>query len=115
MTAAAEKSVKGVDFSISAEQFARWVIKLPSKDKDSMIIRLLNESDLNISADLRKRAVKEIRGEQEPGKAAPHRATAEPSANFLFAAMRSEGGIARNITCWRVAPAERREQRPRYL
>jgi hypothetical protein len=63
ITAAAEKSEKGPPTGLSREDISRWVANLTWEDKDSLLLRLLGSEDVHLSAELRQRAHREIRGE----------------------------------------------------
>jgi FtsZ-interacting cell division protein YlmF len=67
ITAAAEKSEKRHAGDLSREDISRWVANLSPEDKDSLLMRLLGGDDLYLAADLRRRALREIRGEGKSG------------------------------------------------
>ena len=61
IAAAAEHSAEGPAFGLSNEDIAKWVAELPSMDKDAVITRMLEGDDLHIAAEIRQRALSEIR------------------------------------------------------
>lgn len=67
ITAAAEKSEKGRAGDLSREDIAGWVANLSLEDKDSLLMRLLEDDDLHLAAELRRRALREICGEEKSG------------------------------------------------
>ncbi len=70
---ASEKSEK-TPRALSNEDIARWVNGLPSKDKDAVLTRLLEGDATHIAAELRQRALSEIRkGEESDSDPRKHR------------------------------------------
>lgn len=68
IASAAEKSGKEHDRGPSSEEISGWVAQLPSKDKDAVLIRLLEGDDLRIvAAELKHRAMKDLRGGVKSG------------------------------------------------
>lgn len=68
ITAAAEKSEKESARRLSAEDISGWVAKARSKDKDAVLIRLLEREDSRIVAsELRRQALSEIRAGVKAG------------------------------------------------
>ncbi len=67
ITAAAEESEKEPAGRLSSKEISRWVAKMSSKDKDAALMRLLGGDDPHIAAELRHRALCEIRGERRCG------------------------------------------------
>ena len=65
IAAAAEQSDKDPNFGLSKEDIARWVTELPSKDKDAVLTRMIKGDDLHIAAEIRQRALAEIRGARD--------------------------------------------------
>lgn len=54
--------------ALSRADLARWVAKLPSQEKDTVIAALLKGEDLHIGDELRQRAMREIRGAARSGR-----------------------------------------------
>ena len=54
--------------ALSRANLARWVAKLPSQEKDTVIAALLKGEDLHIGDELRQRAMREIRGAARSGR-----------------------------------------------
>ncbi|MBI4965014.1 MAG: hypothetical protein HY913_17195 [Desulfomonile tiedjei] len=68
LIAAAEEKSKTVPArGLSKEDTSRWLAKLPSSDKDDVLMRLLGGEDPHVGAELRNRMLREIRGEGELG------------------------------------------------
>jgi len=67
IAAAAEKSEKEPAGRLSAEDIAGWVAKLTLKEKDAVLTKLLEGDDSHIAAELRHRALSDIRGERKCG------------------------------------------------
>jgi hypothetical protein len=67
IAAAAEKSEKDPPSLLRQDEIAGWVAKLPSKDKDAMLTRLLTGDDAHTAAELRHRGLREIRGKGKSG------------------------------------------------
>ncbi len=67
IAAAAEQSNAVPAFGPSTEDIARWVAELPSKDKDAVLMKMIDGDDLHIAAKLRQRALSEIRGARKTG------------------------------------------------
>ncbi|MBI5115428.1 hypothetical protein HZA56_03050 [Candidatus Poribacteria bacterium] len=57
-----EKSGEKLPHGPSKDDLATWVANLPSKDKDSFLMRLLDGDDPHVAAEFRQRALFEIRG-----------------------------------------------------
>ena len=62
ITAAAEQSDPDLVVGVSTENFVKWVSELPSKDKDAVLMRMIEDQDLHVATELRQRALAEIRG-----------------------------------------------------
>ena len=67
VAAAAEKSEDATAVSLSKEEISKWVGKLSLKEKDSALRRLLGGEPSHVIAELRQRALREIRGKSEYG------------------------------------------------
>lgn len=62
IAAAAEQSDLDPGVGMSTDNFAKWVSELPSKDKDAVLMRMIEDQDLHVATELRQRALAEIRG-----------------------------------------------------
>ncbi|MBU4490147.1 MAG: hypothetical protein KKE79_05885 [Actinobacteria bacterium] len=67
IAAAAEQSDEGPASGLSKKDITKWVARLPAKDKDTVLTRLLEVDDPHIVAELRQRALREIHGARESG------------------------------------------------
>jgi len=67
IAAAAENSGKEPAAGLSTKDISRWAAKMPSSDKDAILLRLLQDDDPHIGAELRQRFLSEIRDEKKPG------------------------------------------------
>ncbi|MBU4402056.1 MAG: hypothetical protein KJ907_04860, partial [Actinobacteria bacterium] len=52
---------------LSKKDITKWVARLPAKDKDTVLTRLLEVDDPHIVAELRQRVLREIRDARESG------------------------------------------------
>jgi hypothetical protein len=66
IAAAAEASHGEKSHGLSRKQFGEWVLKLPSKEKDSLLLRLVEGDNPHLLTELQKRAIRELRGEVDP-------------------------------------------------
>jgi len=69
IAAAAERSKEGPASGLSNEDISRWVARLPSKDKDTVLVRLLGSDDPHIAAELKQPALSEteyVNGNETP-------------------------------------------------
>ncbi len=62
ITAAAERSVSDAQSRLSRKEIATWAGRLSSKEREKVLVRILEGSDPYILSELRKRALSEIRG-----------------------------------------------------
>lgn len=67
IAAAAEKSGKGPARALSSVEISTWIAKLPLADKDAVLTKLLEAEDSQAVAELRHRALSEIRSQRKPG------------------------------------------------
>ena len=65
IAAAAEQSDEGLTFGLSTDDIAEWLAALPSKDKDTILMRMIEGDELHVGAEIRQRALSEIRGARE--------------------------------------------------
>ncbi|MCL4539392.1 MAG: hypothetical protein M1378_07295 [Bacteroidetes bacterium] len=63
---AAKKSESENSSDLTKKEISAWLTKFPPKDKDAVIMRLLSGDDPHLGAELRYRALSEIRGEEKP-------------------------------------------------
>jgi hypothetical protein len=61
IAAAAEASEPGTPARLSADEIAGWLVKLPSKEKDAILAKLLLGEEPHIAEELRNRALREVR------------------------------------------------------
>ena len=61
IAAAAERSDTNLTFCPSKEDIAGWIGGLPLKDKDAVLMRMIEGEDLHIAAEIRQCALSEIR------------------------------------------------------
>lgn len=71
IAAAAEKSEVESPGRLSVEDISAWVAKLPPQDKDALLVQLIEGDNMHIAAELRYRALSEIRGERASGSGSP--------------------------------------------
>ncbi len=64
ISAAAEKSESSNP--LTRKELSKWVAKLQQKDKDAALVRLLAEDNSTVGAELKCRALSEIRGQDKP-------------------------------------------------
>jgi hypothetical protein len=62
--AAAEESAEEVDYSLSKRGIRDWVAELPLKDKNAILVGLIEGNNPHIAAELRQRALCEIRAKE---------------------------------------------------
>jgi hypothetical protein len=72
MAAAAERSPGEQPANLTGEEIGVWLLNLPSKDKDTILARLIDGNDPHLAAELRQRAILEVRG-GEQGTKGPRR------------------------------------------
>ena len=68
IAAAAEASPGEQATGLSQEEFGKWVLSLPSQEKDMLLLRLVEGDNLHRLAELRQQARRELRGEKKPVK-----------------------------------------------
>ncbi len=96
IASAAEKSGKESDRGPSSEEISGWVAKLPSKTKDTVLIRLLEGDDPRVVAtELKHQALKDLRGGATSGNG--------PQTSGL----RTVGEL---ITRWEIIEQERQKR-----
>jgi len=67
ISVASEKSAITHADGLTNGDISRWVASLPPKEKDAVLMKLLRGDDPHIAAELRKRALSEIRGQGNLG------------------------------------------------
>jgi hypothetical protein len=73
IAAAAEQSEKRSAWDPSKEEIAGWVARLSPKESESILVKVIEGDDPHIAAEIRQRAVREIRAAREEGKPSPGR------------------------------------------
>jgi len=68
IAAAAECSLGKQAANLSGKEIGTWLLDLPSKEKDVILARLIEGNDPHLAAELRQRAIREVRGEESPRK-----------------------------------------------
>ena len=68
IAAAAEASPGEQASVLSQEEFGKWVISLPSQEKDRLLLRLVEGDNPHCLAELRQQARRELRGQIKPVK-----------------------------------------------
>lgn len=63
IAAAAEHSTGEQAADLSRKEIGVWVSKLPSREKNTLLTRFIGSDEHHLSAELRQRAIREIRGE----------------------------------------------------
>jgi hypothetical protein len=76
ITAAAERSTARQDASLSKKELDRWISKLPAKEKNALLAKLITSDDPHLVTEIRQRAIGEVRG-APPRPTAPQRTAAE--------------------------------------
>ena len=65
IAAAAERSPGQQAASLSKKEVGAWVLSLPSREKDALLARLIDSDDLHLAAELRQRAILNMRGREK--------------------------------------------------
>jgi hypothetical protein len=115
IAAAAETSPGAQAIGLSPEEFGRWVLSLPSQEKDMLLLSLVEGGDPHRLAELRQQARRELRGDIKPAKG-PRRAAGQirARADILFAERkRIEAEKKARDRAWRKM--EEAEKRKKYL
>jgi hypothetical protein len=68
IAAAAERSPGGQAANLTGEEIGVWLLNLPNKDKDAILARLIDGNDPHLAAELRQRAILEVRGGKQGTK-----------------------------------------------
>ena len=68
IAAAAEASPGEQAAGLSQEEFGKWVLSLPSQEKDMLLLRLVEGDNPHRLAELRQQARRELRGDIKPAK-----------------------------------------------
>ena len=68
ITTVAEQSDERPALGLSEDEIAKWVAELPSKDKDAVLMKMIAGDYPYLAAELRRRALSEIRGARETGR-----------------------------------------------
>ncbi len=66
IAAAAEASPGEQAIGLSQEEFGKWVLSLPSQEKDRLLLRLVEGDNPHCLAELRQQARRELRGDIKP-------------------------------------------------
>ena len=120
IAAAAEESDVDPAFGLSKDDIGKWVAELPAADKDVVLRRLLEDDDPHIAAELRQRALGEIRGATQSGGEAA-RSSSRRTVGWLVARAEHIAEDRRRKEARQRArenarrERERAEKRKRYL
>jgi hypothetical protein len=68
IAAAAECSPGKQAVGLSGKEICGWLLNLPSKEKDAILARLIEGNDPHLAAELRQRAILDMRGVENPAK-----------------------------------------------